>query len=102
MLGWFSFFAVVAYRRTARPDVRMPFHHLSTQGFWTAHAKDGELSQHRSMTSFVVPDPEFFEACRDPVFRHRSRCILIAEHFEPAERHALYHLVGIGEGELLA
>ncbi len=24
-----TFFAVVAYRRTARPDVRIPFHHLS-------------------------------------------------------------------------
>lgn len=90
-----TFFSVVQHRRTAKPDVRMPFHHLSTQGFWTTHATDGGLSTHCSTTSFVVPDPEFVEASRDPAFRYRARCILIAEHFEPAEQNALYHLVGV-------
>lgn len=28
-----TFFQVVTHRRTARPDVRMPFHHLKTEGF---------------------------------------------------------------------
>ena len=56
---------------------------------------NGELSKHRSTTAYVVPDPEFVEACRDSEFRRQARCILIATHFEPAERNALYHLVGI-------
>ncbi len=90
-----TFFNVVQHRRTARPDVRMPFHHLKSDGFWSARTPSGELSDHRSTTAYVVPDPEFVEACHDPEFRRQARCILIATHFEPAERNALYHLVGI-------
>ena len=90
-----TFFSVVKRRRKARPDVRMPFYHLKTQGFWSAHMASGELSQHRSTTAYVVPNPEFVQACRDPEFRYQARLILIHTHFEPAERNALYHLVGI-------
>lgn len=90
-----TFFDVVKHRRTVRPDVRMPFHHLKTQKFWSAHTTNGELSSHRSTTAYVVPDTEFIEACRDSEFRRQARCILIATHFEPAERNALFHLVGI-------
>ena len=89
-----TFFQVVTHRRNARPDVRMPFHHLKTQGFWTAHMASGDLSKHRATTDYVVPDPEFVQACHDPEFRREARHILIATYFEPAERNALYHLVG--------
>ena len=90
-----TYFDVVKHRRHARPDVRMPFHHLSTQKFWSPRMVNGELSKHRSTTAYVVPDAEFVEACRDPEFRRQARYVLIATHFEPAERNALYHLVGI-------
>ncbi|MDB5388098.1 MAG: hypothetical protein JWM11_3744 [Planctomycetaceae bacterium] len=90
-----TFFDVAKHRRSARPDVRMPFHHLSTQGFWSARMVNDEMSKHRSTTAYVVPNPEFVEACRDPEFRHQARCLLISTHFEPAERNALYHLVGL-------
>lgn len=90
-----TFFEIVRYRRNAKPDIRMPFHHLSTQGFWSPRMTSGELSKHRSTTAYVVPDSAFLDACRDPEFRQQARRILIATHFEPAERNALYHLVGI-------
>lgn len=90
-----TFFEIVKYRRSARPDIRMPFHHLSTQGFWSPHTASGELSKHRATTAYVVPDPAFLDACRDAAFRQQARRVLIATHFEPAERNALYHLVGI-------
>jgi putative restriction endonuclease len=90
-----TFFSVVQHRRTARPDVRMPFHHLSSGGFWTVHMSNDEHSPHRATTTYVVPNPEFVEACRDATFRYQARCTLIANHFEPAEQNALYHLVGI-------
>jgi putative restriction endonuclease len=90
-----TYFEIVKHRRRAPPDVRLPFHHLKTQGFWSAHMASGELSPHPSTTRYVVPNPEFIEACRDPDFRHRARVVLITTHFEPAERNALYHLVGI-------
>ena len=90
-----TFFDVVKHRRDAQPDVRMPFHHLSTQKFWSPRMSNGEQSEHRSTTAYVVPDPEFVDACRDAEFRRKARCVLIATHFEPAERNALYHLVGV-------
>lgn len=90
-----TYFQIVAYRRTQRPDVRMPFHHLKTQGFWSAHTEAGEPSKHRSVTRYVVPDSGFVDACANADFRTAARRILIAEHFEPAERNALYTLVGL-------
>lgn len=90
-----TYFDVARHRRTARPDVRLPFHHLSTQKFWIPCMPTGEPSPHRSTTAYVIPDPDFVEACREPEFRACARCILIEKHFEPAERNALFHLVGM-------
>jgi putative restriction endonuclease len=90
-----TYFDIVRHRRKAKPVVRMPFHHLSTQKFWAAKTAVGDVSKYRDTTAYVVPDPTFVDACRDPEFRRRARCVLIETHFEPAERNALYHLVGI-------
>lgn len=90
-----TFFEVVRYRRTARPDIRMPFHHLGTQGFWSPLTATGEPSAHRSLTVAARPAPDFYAACCDSEFRSLARQVLISSHFEPAERNALYHLIGI-------
>lgn len=47
------------------------------------------------MTRYVELDPDFVAATADPAFRNQAHRILIARYFEPAERNALYHLVGI-------
>jgi putative restriction endonuclease len=90
-----TYFEFVRHRRSARPDVRLPFHHLSTQKFWSPRMANGELSKHRSLTAYVVPDASFIAACEDADFRRQAREILIETHFEPAERNALYHLLGL-------
>lgn len=90
-----TFAAVVAHRRTRHPDLRMPFHHLRTDGFWEAFTTGGHRSKHRSVTEYVVLHPDFLEACQSEEFINTARRILIAAHFEPAERNALYHLVGM-------
>ena len=86
---------IVAYRRNQRLDIRMPFHHLKTQGFWKAFTEQGESSPHRSVTKYVIPAPSLVVAFADPTFREKARRILIAKYFLPAERNALYNLVGI-------
>lgn len=90
-----TFSQIVAYRRTQRIDIRMPFHHLKSDGFWQAFAEDGSPSKHCSVTKYVVPDPGFAEACSVASFRKAARRLIIAKHFEPAERNALYHMVGL-------
>jgi putative restriction endonuclease len=90
-----TYFDVARHRRSARPDVRMPFHHLGTERLWSPRTVTGEVSKHRATTAYVVPDPAFVAVCQDPEFRRRARCALIENHFEPAERNALYHLIGM-------
>lgn len=90
-----TYWSVVAHRRTQPPDVRMPFHHLSNDRVWTAFTTAGAKSPHRKITSYVQLVPEFSACLRDAAFRDAARRILIATYFEPAERNALYHLVGM-------
>jgi putative restriction endonuclease len=56
---------------------------------------NGELSKHRSLTSFVVPDSSFIAACQVAKFRRQAREVLIETHFEPSERNALFHTLGL-------
>ena len=90
-----TFWTIVKHRRTQPPDVRMPFHHLTTDRVWQARTADDRESPHRSVTTHVKFDPGFAECLEDAEFRERARRILIASYFEPAERNALYHLVRI-------
>ncbi len=98
-----TYWTVVAHRRTQPPDVRMPFHHLGNDGVWMPLADTGRQSPHRSLTTRVRFHPDFEQQLADPAFREPARRILIASYFEPAERNALYHLVGMavpGEDEI--
>lgn len=90
-----TFAQIVSYRRSQRIDIRMPFHHLKSDGFWLPFTQDGSPSKHRSVTSYVVPDQQFVAASSDAEFREAARRLIIAKHFEPAERNALFHMVGL-------
>jgi len=90
-----TYWTVVRHRRTQPPDVRMPFHHLTNDRVWTALTADGSKSPHRTVTTHVQLNPEFVACVCDPAFREQARRILVATYFEPAERNALYHLLGM-------
>lgn len=87
--------SIVAHRRTARPDVRLPFHHLQTDGFWTALTADGQPSPDPKLTRLAVLDADFVACARDPAFRDQARRLLIAKYFPPAEHIALFESVGL-------
>ncbi|HID21836.1 MAG TPA: hypothetical protein EYP14_05475 [Planctomycetaceae bacterium] len=86
---------IVAYRRTQQPDIRMPFHHLSSDRLRTPYMADGDMSPAKKTTRYVELDAEFSEALDDEQFRRRARRILIARWFPPAERNGLYALYKI-------
>jgi putative restriction endonuclease len=90
-----TFWHIVAHRRNQRPDIRLPFHHLQSDGFWAACGEDGEASPDKRLTRYVVLDPEFVAFAKDPASRNKAHRILIAKYFQPAERLALYALVGL-------
>src|SRR6266446_9721920 len=47
---FFTFWNVVAHRRTRPPDVRLPFHYLQSDGLWSALGEDGKPSPNSRLT----------------------------------------------------
>jgi putative restriction endonuclease len=90
-----TYWTVVAPRRTQRPDVRLPFHHLHRDGLWSPLGEDGQPSPDDRLTRSVRLTPEFVRLAKDPAFRERARRILIATYFPLEERIALYTLVDL-------
>lgn len=90
--------AIVADRWPNRLDPRLPFYHLSNQGFW--EPMTAEMVRARSPESTVVCDlhPEFYALLADPGFRVKARMVLISKYFEPAERVALFESMGLQGG----
>ena len=99
ILRFQSFWKVVINRWTTKPDLRLPFHHLSTQGFWKPLTNELRLSRHRSLTDVVAIEPSFLTAIGDPAFRKSARAVLISCYFPPLEQVALCTLTGINEQE---
>jgi putative restriction endonuclease len=90
-----TYWSIVAHRRSQRPDVRLPFHHLKSANVWKPFTSAQQPSPDRSVTKFVRINLAFVEFINDPHLRIQARRILIAKYFEPAERNALYSLAGM-------
>jgi putative restriction endonuclease len=90
-----TYWSIVAHRRSQKPDVRYPFHHLSSDGVWSALGEDGKPSPERRLTRFAALTADFALAAKDAGWRERARRILIATYFRPEERIALYATAGL-------
>ncbi len=99
VLRFQSFWRIVVTRWTTKPEVWMPFHHLSTQGFWRPLTADLKPSKHRSLTEVVEIEPSFLAAMADGEFRKRARAVLISQYFPAFEQVALGILTGIDTKE---
>jgi putative restriction endonuclease len=90
-----TYWSIVAYRQTQPPDVRYPFYHLKRDGFWTPLDADGRPAVERRLARTALMPLELVATLQDMGWRKQARHILIAKYFEPAERAALYTLVGL-------
>jgi len=90
-----TYWRIVAHRRTQAPDVRYPFYHLKSHGFWSPLAEDGKPAVDRRLARYAALPLDFVAFLRDPISREKARRILIAKYFQPQERVALYTLVGL-------
>lgn len=86
---------VVADRRRTKPDLRLPFYHLKSDGVWRPLDEDGRPAESRERAMIAQLDVSFLLCLRDPVFRELARRTLIARYFEPSERAELYQLCGL-------
>lgn len=92
---FFTYWSIVAHRRSQRPDIRLPFHHLKSDGFWSALGEEGNISPDRRLTRYVRLTSDFMAFLKDPICREKARRLLVAKYFQPDERIALYTLLGI-------
>jgi putative restriction endonuclease len=90
-----TYWTAVAARRKQRPDIRMPFHHLSSGGFWTALTEEGKPSPDRKLTAFARLDSSFLECIHDRDFRNHARRLLVGKYFTGKEQMALCALLDI-------
>lgn len=95
VLRFRSYGTIVADRWPTRLDIKMPFFHLSTQGFW--QPLDVEMRPAKSPDSCVVCEmhADFFALLSDPEFRLRARLVLVTKYFTPAERIGLLEGLGL-------
>lgn len=92
---FFTYWNIVAARRRQRPDVRLPFHHLQSDGFWSALDEVGHLSPDRKVTRFAALPSDFRRFVTDPASRDTARHILIATYFTKPEQVALQAALGL-------
>jgi len=91
-----TYSTVVAARRPQRADIRLPFYHLHSDGIWTPLDERGDPTTDRNRVAAADFNPEFLACLRDLAFRANLRRVLIAKYFnDPAERAALYALIGL-------
>jgi len=98
VLRFRAFGTLVAERWPTRLQLRLPFYHLKTQGFWEAFSAEMRPATSPEGCAVCEFHPEFFEVLNDRDFRLKARLVLIARYFTPVERAAFYELLGI-EGE---
>ncbi len=92
---FYSYWRIVAHRRTQKPDVRLPFYYLKTDGFWSVFGADGKPATSDRLAAYATLVGDFLAFAQDPIAREKARRILIATYFEPDECVALYTLVGL-------
>jgi putative restriction endonuclease len=90
-----TYWTVVAARRKQRPEIRMPFHHLKSGGFWTPLTSEGKPSPDRKLTAFVKLDSSFLKCIHDQDFRNKARRLIAANYFSGEEETALCALLDI-------
>ena len=91
----FPFFHVREYCsrhcRSQKLDIRYPFHHLRSGGFWKALREDGSPSPTPSLTRYAEINSDFETCLSDPAFREKARRIIIrnGDFFQVDEQVAL-------------
>lgn len=77
VLRFKSYGALVSERWPTRLDLRMPFFHLRTQGFWQAFTLEMTPAQSPESCFVCELNEEFFDLLADADFRLKARLLLV-------------------------
>lgn len=89
---------LVADRWSTRLDLRLPFYHLKTQGFWQAFTAEMSPAQASETCAVIELHPEFFALLADRDFRVKARLVLVSRYFTEPEQAALFEFFGLALG----
>lgn len=95
-----SYYAICQPRWKNAITLDLPFHHLSSQGFWNALTKEGTPSKGERSTHHVELNPELVEDLSDPSRRDQIRRTLVGSWFPETEQRALFAAFGWSEAKL--
>jgi putative restriction endonuclease len=95
-----TYWRIVAHRRKAAPDIRLPFHHLSGDQIWEPLDAQLQPSPDRKLTRFARMSDTMAAQFGDQRFRSKARRVLVVSYFQPSEQIALAATLGIPEDEL--
>ncbi len=90
-----SYWSLGAVGRGSRPDVKLPFYHSRSDGFWTPFEEDGREAAARELARIARLDPGYLLCLADPGFRAAARRTILLTHFSGSSRAALAALLGI-------
>jgi putative restriction endonuclease len=92
---FYSYWNIVAGRRSLRPDIRLPFDHLSGDGIWSALYERGEPSPDKKLAKCARLPSDLVAFLEDPADRDRARHLLIAKYSRLSEQISLYEMAGL-------
>lgn len=86
---------VTVQRQNQRLDIRLPFHHLRSDGVWDALNREGLPSPEFRQTATACINSEFAEFISDEHNRANAKLVLVREYFLPDEQVALREILNI-------
>jgi putative restriction endonuclease len=90
-----TYWSAVAPKRSARPDIRLPFHYLKGDGFWQSLEQAGLPAAHYRLAVTARLDSDFIACLHDEDFRRQARILVATRYFEPAGQVALELALGL-------
>jgi len=94
-----SYWSLGAVGRGSRPDVKLPFFHSRSDGFWTPYEEDGRPAAARDLARVARLEPDYLTCLADPAFRTAARRTILLAHFSGSTRAALADLLGLDLAE---
>jgi predicted restriction endonuclease len=73
-----TYWSIVAHLRKQAPDVRFPFFHLKTDGFWSPLAEDGKPAPDGRLARYAALPRDFVALVKAPAHRAQASRLLIA------------------------
>lgn len=90
-----SYWSLGAVGRGSRPEVKLPFYHSKTDGFWTPYEDDGREAGARDLARIARLAPGYLLCLANPDFRAAARRTILLTHFSGNTRASLAALLGI-------